>query len=86
MRFCGSTEFSGGLWAGIELDQAEGKNDGSVAGVQYFTCQNKHGMYTERPAVPPPPPSPGDLQICFTLLPLPFYHLFALYEINYKKM
>ncbi|CAL8271573.1 unnamed protein product [Merluccius merluccius] len=45
LRFCGSTEFSGGLWAGIELDQAEGKNDGSVAGVQYFMCQNKHGIF-----------------------------------------
>ncbi|KAG7281268.1 hypothetical protein CRUP_019793, partial [Coryphaenoides rupestris] len=45
LRFCGSTEFSGGLWAGIELDQAEGKNAGSVAGVQYFTCPNKHGIF-----------------------------------------
>lgn len=43
LRFCGSTEFSGGLWAGVELDKPEGKNDGSVAGVQYFTCRNKHG-------------------------------------------
>lgn len=43
LRFCGSTEFSGGLWAGVELDKPEGKNDGSVAGVQYFTCRLKHG-------------------------------------------
>lgn len=43
LRFCGSTEFSGGLWAGVELDKPEGKNDGSVAGVQYFTCRIKHG-------------------------------------------
>lgn len=43
LRFCGSTEFSGGLWAGVELDRPEGKNDGSVAGVQYFTCRLKHG-------------------------------------------
>lgn len=43
LRFCGSTEFSGGLWAGVELDRPEGKNDGSVAGVQYFTCRMKHG-------------------------------------------
>lgn len=43
LRFCGSTEFSGGLWAGVELDKPEGKNDGSVAGVQYFTCRMKHG-------------------------------------------
>ncbi|XP_061599444.1 CAP-Gly domain-containing linker protein 4-like isoform X2 [Cololabis saira] len=45
LRFCGNTEFSGGLWAGVELDKPEGKNDGSVAGVQYFTCQIKHGIF-----------------------------------------
>ncbi|XP_071378753.1 CAP-Gly domain-containing linker protein 4 isoform X2 [Centroberyx affinis] len=45
LRFCGSTEFSGGLWAGVELDQPEGKNDGSVAGVQYFNCRLKHGIF-----------------------------------------
>ncbi|XP_023807589.1 CAP-Gly domain-containing linker protein 4 isoform X2 [Oryzias latipes] len=45
LRFCGSTEFSGGLWAGVELDKAEGKNNGAVAGVQYFTCRMKHGIF-----------------------------------------
>ncbi|XP_049320153.1 CAP-Gly domain-containing linker protein 4 isoform X4 [Astyanax mexicanus] len=45
LRFCGSTEFAGGLWAGVELQQPEGKNDGSVAGVQYFTCPVKHGIF-----------------------------------------
>ncbi|MCI4382413.1 hypothetical protein PGIGA_G00014610 [Pangasianodon gigas] len=45
LRFCGSTEFAGGLWAGVELQQPEGKNDGSVAGVQYFTCRMKHGIF-----------------------------------------
>lgn len=45
LRFCGSTEFSGGLWAGVELDRPEGKNDGSVAGVHYFTCRMKHGIF-----------------------------------------
>ncbi|XP_037833667.1 CAP-Gly domain-containing linker protein 4 isoform X1 [Kryptolebias marmoratus] len=45
LRFCGSTEFSGGLWAGVELEKPEGKNDGSVAGVQYFICRNKHGIF-----------------------------------------
>ncbi|KAM6968838.1 CAP-Gly domain-containing linker protein 4 isoform 1-T1 [Tautogolabrus adspersus] len=45
LRFCGSTEFSGGLWAGVELDKPEGKNNGSVAGVQYFTCRMKHGIF-----------------------------------------
>uniref|UniRef100_A0A674MZT0 Si:dkeyp-47f9.4 n=1 Tax=Takifugu rubripes TaxID=31033 RepID=A0A674MZT0_TAKRU len=45
LRFCGSTEFSAGLWAGVELDKPEGKNDGSVAGVQYFTCRMKYGIF-----------------------------------------
>lgn len=49
LQFCGSTEFAGGLWAGVELDQAEGKNDGSVAGVQYFSCRLKHGMSATTP-------------------------------------
>jgi len=48
LRFCGSTEFSGGLWAGVELDKPEGKNAGSVAGVQYFTCGLKHGRSSSR--------------------------------------
>ncbi|XP_061751718.1 CAP-Gly domain-containing linker protein 3-like isoform X3 [Nerophis ophidion] len=47
LRFCGSTEFSEGLWAGVELDKPEGKNDGSVAGIQYFTCQFKHGGFSQ---------------------------------------
>lgn len=45
LRFCGSTEFSTGLWAGVELDRSEGKNDGSVAGVQYFTCPLRYGIF-----------------------------------------
>ena len=34
-----------GTWFGIELDRPAGKNDGSVAGVQYFTCRPKHGVF-----------------------------------------
>uniref|UniRef100_A0A3Q3IAJ2 CAP-Gly domain-containing protein n=1 Tax=Monopterus albus TaxID=43700 RepID=A0A3Q3IAJ2_MONAL len=51
LRFCGSTEFAGGLWAGVELDKPEGKNDGSVAGVQYFTCRVKHGIFSPLPKI-----------------------------------
>ncbi|MBN3314578.1 CLIP4 protein, partial [Atractosteus spatula] len=45
LRFCGGTEFASGQWAGVELDDPEGKNDGSVGGVQYFSCQPKHGIF-----------------------------------------
>ncbi|XP_053568617.1 CAP-Gly domain-containing linker protein 4 [Bombina bombina] len=45
LRFCGPTEFASGQWAGIEMDESEGKNDGSVGGIQYFKCPLKHGIF-----------------------------------------
>lgn len=43
LRFCGTTEFASGQWAGIELDEPEGKNNGSVGKIQYFKCAPKYG-------------------------------------------
>ncbi|KAM4692702.1 CAP-Gly domain-containing linker protein 4 [Discoglossus pictus] len=45
LRFCGPTEFAPGQWAGIEMEESEGKNDGSVGGVQYFKCPPRHGIF-----------------------------------------
>ncbi|XP_078085750.1 CAP-Gly domain-containing linker protein 4 isoform X7 [Mustelus asterias] len=45
LRFCGTTEFASGQWAGIELDEPEGKNDGSICGIQYFSCPIKYGIF-----------------------------------------
>ncbi|XP_067844833.1 CAP-Gly domain-containing linker protein 4-like isoform X3 [Heptranchias perlo] len=45
LRFCGTTEFASGQWAGIELDEPEGKNDGSICGIQYFCCPVKYGIF-----------------------------------------
>ncbi|KAH0622633.1 hypothetical protein JD844_025105 [Phrynosoma platyrhinos] len=45
LRFCGTTEFASGQWAGIELNEPEGKNNGTVAKVQYFKCAPKHGIF-----------------------------------------
>ena len=47
LRYCGPTEFAPGIWTGIELDDSVGKNDGSVMGVQYFTCLPKHGKIND---------------------------------------
>ena len=41
--FCGRVEFSGGVWAGVELSEGEGKNDGSVDGITYFRCPPLRG-------------------------------------------
>ena len=30
---------------GIELDEADGKNDGSVNGISYFSCRPNHGVF-----------------------------------------
>lgn len=49
IKFVGETKFSSGVWIGVALDKPDGKNDGAVQGVQYFTCTDKHGLFL-RPA------------------------------------
>jgi len=45
LRFCGTTEFATGIWAGVELDTPDGKNDGTVKGMRYFKCDRNHGIF-----------------------------------------
>ena len=45
LRFLGNTEFATGQWAGVELDDPVGKNDGAVAGTRYFDCQAMYGLF-----------------------------------------
>ncbi|KAM9455892.1 CAP-Gly domain-containing linker protein 1 isoform 3-T8 [Clarias gariepinus] len=46
VKFIGGTQFAPGQWAGIVLDEPIGKNDGSVAGIRYFQCEDLRGIFT----------------------------------------
>lgn len=66
IQFLGQTNFAAGNWVGVALDDATGKNDGSVQGRRYFDCQPGHGMFV-RPAATkileqPTPKANGRLQ------------------------
>ena len=45
VRFVGATQFATGVWYGVELDNADGRNNGSVQGVRYFSCPTRHGVF-----------------------------------------
>lgn len=45
IRFIGQTQFASGKWIGVELQRANGKNDGSVNDIRYFECEKKDGNY-----------------------------------------
>ncbi|CAB3242482.1 unnamed protein product [Arctia plantaginis] len=45
LRYVGATDFATGVWAGVELDDPLGKNDGSVDGKRYFDCSPRFGLF-----------------------------------------
>ncbi|ETW10146.1 hypothetical protein H310_00516 [Aphanomyces invadans] len=56
LRFLGPTEFAKGVWVGVELDTPEeGKSDGAVNGVRYFTCKPLCGLFTKPTQIQPEP-------------------------------
>lgn len=44
VRYVGPTDFAAGIWLGLELRSAKGKNDGAVGEKRYFTCKPNHGV------------------------------------------
>ena len=55
VRFFGETQFGAGEWVGVELDAPDGKIDGKVNEVQYFTCAPNHGLFVRKIQVLPLP-------------------------------
>lgn len=51
VHFVGNALFAAGEWLGVELEDASGKNDGSVQGQRYFDCKPGHGMFVRPAAV-----------------------------------
>lgn len=50
VKYVGTTDFSKGIWIGLELDEPIGKNDGSVQGKHYFPCRPHHGVFVRETA------------------------------------
>ncbi|CCA68518.1 related to 40S ribosomal protein S18-Coprinopsis cinerea [Serendipita indica DSM 11827] len=58
LRFLGEIDGKPGHWAGVELSGSfagKGKNDGSVAGVPYFSCPPKCGVFVASTKITPNP-------------------------------
>ena len=34
------------MWVGVELDEPVGKNNGTVQDKEYFSCPDRHGIFT----------------------------------------
>ena len=51
VRYSGETKFAPGPWCGVELTTADGKNDGTVQGVEYFKCEQNYGVFVRPTAI-----------------------------------
>lgn len=51
VAYIGNTLFASGKWVGVILEEARGKNDGTVQGKRYFTCLENHGIFVRQSQV-----------------------------------
>lgn len=50
VRYIGNIVVSPGIWIGVELPQADGRNDGSIQGIRYFECLPNRGIFVKESA------------------------------------
>ncbi|XP_037833602.1 dynactin subunit 1 isoform X3 [Kryptolebias marmoratus] len=48
VAYIGTTLFASGKWVGVILNEPKGKNDGTVQGKRYFTCEENHGIFVRQ--------------------------------------
>eukprot|EP01084_Bolivina_argentea_P312905 541777_1 len=48
IQFLGCVHFAQGLFVGVELDEPNGKHDGSYYNKRYFTAKDKHGVLVKQ--------------------------------------
>jgi hypothetical protein len=53
VRYIGAADFAPGVWYGVELAEAQGKNDGAVQGRRYFSCPDKCGVFVRASKLKP---------------------------------
>lgn len=44
VAFIGEVHYTRGVYCGIVVDGAGGKNNGTIKGVQYFSCPERKGL------------------------------------------
>lgn len=47
VRYYGPVAFGGGDWVGLELDVPTGNTDGTVHGINYFSCPKEFGLFVK---------------------------------------
>uniref|UniRef100_A0A8C6TIR3 Dynactin subunit 1 n=1 Tax=Neogobius melanostomus TaxID=47308 RepID=A0A8C6TIR3_9GOBI len=52
VAYIGTTAFASGKWVGVILDEPKGKNDGTVQGKRYFTCEDNQGIFVRQSQQP----------------------------------
>ncbi|XP_032222548.2 dynactin subunit 1 isoform X2 [Nematostella vectensis] len=48
VAYVGATQFATGKWIGVVLDEKKGKNDGTVQGKAYFSCEDGYGIFVRQ--------------------------------------